>query len=97
LCGPLQASIEPSLTGISSSPTPHGIINRINRTLFGGRLIYYGPAYLINLLAGPINIFNTSRCFPVSVSFNVLPAVGRICTAMVLTSCPMGLVLLQDP
>jgi hypothetical protein len=63
---PLQASIEPSLTGISSSPTPHGIIDRINRTLFGGRLIYYGPAYLANILGGPINFFNTSRCWVVN-------------------------------
>jgi hypothetical protein len=81
---PLQASIEPSLTGISSSPTPHGIIDRINRALLGGRLIYYGPAYLINLLAGPIDIFNTSRCFPVSIAFNVVLAVGSFCTAIVL-------------
>jgi hypothetical protein len=59
----LQASIAPELTGISSSPRPHGIIDRINRALFGGRLIYFGPAYFANILGGPINFFNTTRCW----------------------------------
>lgn len=59
----LQAAIAPELTGISSSPQPHGIIDRINRALFGGRLIYFGPAYFVNILGGPINFFNTTRCW----------------------------------
>lgn len=61
-----QAAIAPELTGISSSTKPHGIIDRINRALFGGRLIYFGPAYLFNILGGPINFFNTTRCWVVN-------------------------------
>jgi hypothetical protein len=59
----MQASMVPELTGISSSPSAHGIIDTISRTLFGGRLIYFGPAYLFNILGGPINFFNTTRCW----------------------------------
>lgn len=60
---PLQASIAPELTGITSSTKSHGIIDSLNRSLFGGRLIYYGPAYLFNLLMGPVNFFNAWRCY----------------------------------
>lgn len=58
-----QASIAPELTGITSSMTSHGFIDSINRALFGGRLVYFGPSYLFNLLLGPVN---ASRCIVVN-------------------------------
>jgi hypothetical protein len=58
-----QAAIDPALTGISSSRQPHGIIDTINRALFGGRLIYFGPAYFSNIFGGPLNLFNTTCCW----------------------------------
>lgn len=63
---PAQASIAPELTGISSSTKSHGIIDSINRSLFGGRMIYYGPAYLPIMLAGPVNFLNAWRCIVVN-------------------------------
>eukprot|EP00879_Flechtneria_rotunda_P001180 GHRR01001327.1.p1 GENE.GHRR01001327.1~~GHRR01001327.1.p1 ORF type:complete len:457 (+),score=134.36 GHRR01001327.1:109-1479(+) len=42
----IYASIEPSLTGSTSKPKSKGIVDSINRALFGGRLLYYGPSYL---------------------------------------------------
>lgn len=54
----------PELTGISSSPQSHGLIDTVNRALFGGRLIYFGPTYLGNLLV--FNFFNANRCWVVN-------------------------------
>jgi hypothetical protein len=65
-CTPHQASIAPELTGITSSTTSHGLIDSINRALFGGRLVYYSPSYFFNLLFGPINFFNASKCIVVN-------------------------------
>lgn len=59
----IYAAIAPELTGITSSTKSHGIIDWHNRSLFGGRLIYYGPAYIFNLLMGPVNFLNAWRCY----------------------------------
>jgi hypothetical protein len=61
-----QASIAPELTCSSSSQQSYGLTDSINRALFGGRLIYHGPTYLANILGGPVNFFNTSRCWPLN-------------------------------
>lgn len=62
---PLQTSIAPELTGVTSSRRSHGIIDTISRTLFGGRLIYYGPTYLSNMF-GPFNLLNAHRCWVIN-------------------------------
>jgi hypothetical protein len=43
----IYASIDPSLTGTTSSPGNFGIIDSLARTVFGGRLKYYGPSYVL--------------------------------------------------
>lgn len=55
----IYASIDPSLTGSTSSPRSTGIIDSIVRTLFGGRLRYYGPSYIPLFL----NWNNAGRCY----------------------------------
>eukprot|EP00879_Flechtneria_rotunda_P014905 GHRR01015573.1.p1 GENE.GHRR01015573.1~~GHRR01015573.1.p1 ORF type:complete len:335 (+),score=75.55 GHRR01015573.1:764-1768(+) len=60
----IYASIAPELTGITSSIESYGIWDSICRSLFGGRLRYYGPSYLMLRLLQNWN--NTGRCYPLT-------------------------------
>src|SRR5690242_14434543 len=53
----IYASIDPALTGSTSSPHSYGLVDMATRMLFGGRLRYYGPSYIF------MNWNNAGRAF----------------------------------